>query len=50
MVLIMQTRDTDAELRDALVSGYARDHVDLDAWMHTLRRWEARQPGMLTFE
>jgi hypothetical protein len=50
VVLIMHTRDSDAELRDALVSGYARDHVDLDGWLRTLRQWEDRKPGLLSFE
>jgi hypothetical protein len=50
VILIMQARDTDVELRDALVSGYARAHVDLDGWMRTLERWESRQPGLLSFD
>ena len=50
VVLIMQARRGDAELRDALASGNAHAHVDLDGWTNTLERWEARQPRLLTFD
>lgn len=49
-VPIMQERCGDAELRHALVSGYASAHVDLAGWTRTLGQWEARQPGFLPFD
>jgi hypothetical protein len=47
VVLIMQARQTDAELRDAMSRDYAREHVDLPGWTRTLEEWEARQPDLL---
>jgi hypothetical protein len=47
VVLIMQARQTDAELRDALNRDYARTFVDVPGWTRTLGEWEARQPGLL---
>jgi hypothetical protein len=50
IVLLMQTRQTDAELRDAMCRDYARDHVDLPGWTRTLEEWAARQPGLLPLD